>query len=309
MYHCTNCGFQLEENDRFCANCGTPVNKSTYSSVQQSSANSHTDNLLNKDVGELKSEALSGNIDAAYLVGQYYLNDEDDILEADKWLELTYNQGGIIHIRGLIESMVIKKVLFESYVRNSNGLIDIAIEEFNNIVEKFCFPAKKMVNAWKIDNELFGEDCYNMAEEFLSSMQICIGRVLLGENTWEKKTSAKRIFCNCINDEFLDSTKKYIASLGFCLADIYAENDVSIPDFVISMKNKASIAYGYFEHTKKSLNRDLDMVEEFIVMLFACEVSRTLGCKTEVIDSFVPYLKNEVYREHFLRCCDVTLNE
>ncbi len=291
MPNCKKCGSPMRDSERFCALCGTPVSVST-SSDSQSSDNSNPNDLSNKSLDELKALARSGNVDAAFIVGSHYANEEDNIVAADKWFELTYS-GRTVHILGLRASMLSKHILFKAEVDLSKGFNGYSADRFYEIVNEYTVPAKKIVSIWQQNNQAFDAEYYKDAMEFLSSINLYLGRVLMRQDDRESKVKAMNCFYGCTNAKFLESTRKFIANLGYCTCDMVLDESKS------SATNKANNAYNYFLQNKKHLNRDLDMAEEYIVFMFGIIVSEYI--EADISDSFIPYLKNEIYRRNFLK--------
>ncbi len=285
---CKKCGSPIRDSERFCALCGTPVNSSTSSSQHQ---NSNPDDLSNKSIDELKSLAKAGNVDAAFLVGSHYVNEDKNIVEADKWLELTYS-GSTIHILGLRSSMLVKKILFDAEIDLSNGFSGYSADSFTETVNKYTKPAKTIIRLWQQNNQAFDIEYYNDAMKFLSSINLYLGRVLMRQKDKESIDKAKNCFYSCTNAKYLEATVKFIANLGYSTCDMVLDESKS------SAMNKANNAYNYFAQNNNHINRDLDMAEEYIVFMFGIIVSQYI--EADISGSFVPYLKNEVYRRNFL---------
>lgn len=295
MPYCSKCGSFMKDGDKFCARCGTPFNTNISPLKQQNLDNLSPNDLNNKSLSELKSLARSGNVDAAFLVGKHYASEEKNIVKADEWFDLTYT-GETIHVSGLILSFLSKKVLFSTEVELSNGFSGYSVDTFHKNINKYTGSAKTIIRLWQQNNRTFEEKYYNDAMAFLSSINLYLGRVLMRQTDVDSLRNARNCFYSCINSRFLEPTKKFISNMGYSTCDMY------IDESKISATNKATSSYNYFVQNKEFLNRDLDMAEQYIIMMFGFVASEYI--ETDVSATFVPYLNNEIYRRNFLKHID-----
>lgn len=279
------CGTPLKESERFCALCGTPTQSNA--SNQNGSSGTASEELCNIPLGELKTLARAGNLDAAFEVGEYYATKENDIFEADKWFALTYT-GSKIHVGGLLVSLKVKRFLLKQEIEYNYGFYKYPVEKFNDTIQFFTLPAKTIIKMWQNDNTAFDQEYFADAMSLLSEVNLYLGRVLLPLDN-EK---AKNAFFGCTQAKYLENCKKFIANLGYSVCDLDSAKTK------LETTKKAVFAFNYFSQNRGLINRELDLAEEYIVMMFGTLVSDYV-CG-DLLNTFLPYLKNDSSRGIFL---------
>ena len=285
MPYCMKCGSPMKKSEKFCALCGTPAHSNV--SNQQGSSGATSENLSNKSIGELKTLARAGNLDAAFEVGEYYTTKENDYFEADKWFALTYT-GSKIHIGGLLVSLKLKRVLLEQEIKLTVGFRKYPVEKYDDTIQFFTLPAKTIIRLWQNDNTILDQEYYADAMSLLSEVNLYRGRVLLPLDS----NKAKDVFFGCTQAAYLENSKKFIANLGYSICDL------DLAKTKLETTQKAAFAFNYFSQNRGLINRDLNFAEEYLVMMFGTLVSDYV-CG-DLLNTFLPYLKSDSARGIFL---------